>query len=367
MSNEHQIALETLTLAFEELAPVIANAEHIACLRGHAHERLLPLQSKLVFEQPFKPRAAGLEAAGFTNVETIEGEFDMVLVLPERQRDQTFGDFAHAFDLLKVGGTMVVCLHNDWGAKRFEKHVAEVAGEVTTISKNHCRVFWVTKTAALDEATVAEWRTFRGLRRVLDGQFWSQPGFFSWDEIDMGSALLVKHLPKELHGRGADLGAGWGYLAYEVLKNCPDVEGMDLYEADRQALEAARRNLGQLNTPFRPRGFWCDVPAELMEGAHDFVVMNPPFHDGRAADHMLGAKFIATAARALKPEGELWIVANRHLPYEQVLEEAFMEKRLVVQEGSFKVLWAKGAKESFVPERTRERKGKWPGKRRPRN
>ena len=82
---------------------------------------------------------------------------------------------------------------------------------------------------------------------------------------------------------------------------------------------------------------------------------------------MLGAKFIATAARALKPEGELWIVANRHLPYEQVLEEAFMEKRLVVQEGSFKVLWAKGPKESFVPERTRERKGKWPGKRRPRS
>ena len=364
MSTEHQLALDTLLLAFDELGPVIDNAAQIAFIRGHAHEKLLKLQSKLVFEQSFKPRAAPLEAAGFKLVDQIEGKFDVVLVLPERQRDQTYGDFAHAFDLLKEGGTLVVCLHNDWGAKRFEKQVGEIAGAVTSISKHHCRVFWTTKTAALDEAKLAEWRTFRGLRRVLDGQFWSQPGFFSWDEVDLGSALLVKHLPK-LYGRGADLGAGWGFLSHEVIKNCPDVESMDLYEADREALEAARRNLGQLNAACKPKGYWCDVPAELMDGTHDFVVMNPPFHDGRAADHMLGVKFIATAARALKPEGELWLVANRHLPYEKVLEEAFMEKRLVVQEGSFKVLWAKGPRESFVPERSRERKGKWPGKRRP--
>ena len=365
MSNEHQIALDTLILAFDQLGPLIEDAKQIAFIRGHAHQALLPLQSKLVFEQSFKPRAAPLEAAGFTLVERIEGKFDVVLVLPERQRDQTFGDFAHAFDLLNEGGTVVVCLHNDWGAKRFEKTLGEVAGEVATFSKHHCRVFWAKKTSALKESTLVEWRTFQGLRRVLDGQFWSQPGFFSWNEVDMGSALLVKHLPQGLRGRGADLGAGWGYLAYEVMKNCPNVEGMDLYEADREALEAARRNVGQLNTAYRPRGFWCDVPSELMEGQHDFVIMNPPFHDGRAADAMLGAKFLATAARALKPNGELWLVANRHLPYEHVLEEAFLEKHLVVQEGSFKILWAKGPKESFVPERTRERKGKWPGKKRP--
>ncbi|MDB6073839.1 MAG: rRNA methyltransferase, partial [Verrucomicrobiaceae bacterium] len=113
MPTEHQIALETLTLAFAELAPVIDKAEQIAFLRGHAHQELLRLQSKLVFEQPFKPRAAGLETAGFKVMDTIEGKFDLVLLLPERQRDQTLGDFAHALDLLNVGGTLVVCLHND--------------------------------------------------------------------------------------------------------------------------------------------------------------------------------------------------------------------------------------------------------------
>ena len=366
MSKEHQIALDTLMLALTEMGPLVDSAEHIGFIRGQAHQDLLRLQPKLKVEQAFKPRAAPLEAAGFELVDKLEGKFDLVLVLPERQRDQTLGDFAHAFDLLKDGGTVIVGLHNDWGAKRFEKLLEGVAGSITHLSKHHCRVFWATKTSALDETQLAEWRGFRGLRRVLDGQFWSQPGFFSWDEVDTGSALLIQHLPTDLRGRGADLGAGWGYLTFEVLQRCPGVEGMDLYEADREALESARLNVGQVATSFRPKGYWCDVPAERMEAAHDFVVMNPPFHDGRAADHMLGMKFIATAARAMKPDGQLWLVANRHLPYEHVLEEAFTEKRLIVQEGSFKVLWAKGPKESFVPERTRERKGKWPGKRRPR-
>jgi 16S rRNA (guanine1207-N2)-methyltransferase len=366
MPNEHKIALDTLVSVLPETGVEIDQAKRIAFLRGHYDERLVPLQPKLVFEQPFKPRAAPLEAAGFRNEERIKGQFDVVLLLSERQRDQTLADFAHALDLLKEGGTVVVCLHNNWGAKRFEKLMAEAAGGISTISKHHCRVFWATKTAALNEELLAEWRAFHGLRRVIDGRFWSQPGMFSWDEIDAGSALLVEHLPANLSGRGADLGAGWGYLSYEVMSRCPDVVSIDLYEADREALEAARRNLGQLRTksPCRPHGFWCDVPSELMEGRHDFVVMNPPFHDGRAADHKLGSKFIATAARALRAEGELWMVANRHLPYEQVLEETFNEKRLITQDERFKVLWAKGPKEVSAPVRTRERKGKWPGKRR---
>ncbi|MDB6118146.1 MAG: methyltransferase small domain protein, partial [Verrucomicrobiaceae bacterium] len=131
---------------------------------------------------------------------------------------------------------------------------------------------------------------------------------------------------------------------------------------DREALEAARRNLGQLASPVHVRCQWSDVPTQNMESKSDFVVMNPPFHEGREPDHLLGMKFIAAAVRALNVHGELWMVANRHLPYEHLLEEAFTEKKIVVQEGSFKVLWAKGPKDAFVPERSRERKGKWPGK-----
>ena len=58
-------------------------------------------------------------------------------------------------------------------------------------------------------------------------------------------------------------------------------------------------------------------------GSLDFVVMNPPFHDGGAEDRLLGQTFIRQAAIMLRRGGLLWVVANRHLPYEAVLGELF--------------------------------------------
>ena len=49
---------------------------------------------------------------------------------------------------------------------------------------------------------------------------------------------------------------------------------------------------------------------------------------------------IAAAADALNPGGRLWLVANRHLPYEQVLDARFAEVRAVAQAQGFKVIAA---------------------------
>jgi len=53
------------------------------------------------------------------------------------------------------------------------------------------------------------------------------------------------------------------------------------------------------------------------------VIMNPPFHTTRAADPALGQAFVAAAAGMLGPQGQLWMVANRHLPYEATLGSFF--------------------------------------------
>ncbi len=66
---------------------------------------------------------------------------------------------------------------------------------------------------------------------------------------------------------------------------------------------------------------------------------NPPFHgQGRAERPDIGRRFIAVAAQALKPGGRLWLVANRHLPYEAELEARFGKVRTVAQQGGFKVV-----------------------------
>ena len=109
---------------------------------------------------------------------------------------------------------------------------------------------------------------------------------------------------------------------------------------ESRALELARRNLA----PFAPRAAlefrWHDVTAGLPE-TYDVIVSNPPFHtQGRADRPDIGRRFIAVAAQALRPGGRIWLVANRHLPYESVLDASFGEVRTVAQRDGFKVIEA---------------------------
>jgi 16S rRNA (guanine1207-N2)-methyltransferase len=74
---------------------------------------------------------------------------------------------------------------------------------------------------------------------------------------------------------------------------------------------------------------------------YDVIVSNPPFHaQGRADRPDIGRAFIAAAADALNPRGRLWLVANRHLPYEQVLDARFASVRIAAQDNGFKIIEA---------------------------
>ncbi len=170
---------------------------------------------------------------------------------------------------------------------------------------------------------------------TLPEGFSTAPGAFSSDGIDPGSALLAGALPTSLRGRVADLGAGWGFLAHAVLSRA-DVIEVHLIEADRAALAAARRNI----TDPRARFHWADALAFAPEERFDAVVMNPPFHLRRAADPGLGLAFIAAAARMLGPSGALYLVANRHLPYDRALAGAFREVTEIGATRSFRAIRA---------------------------
>jgi 16S rRNA (guanine1207-N2)-methyltransferase len=169
---------------------------------------------------------------------------------------------------------------------------------------------------------------------VVDG-FQTLPGVFSADGPDRGSVLLAKALPIKLSGKVADLGAGWGYLSRAILER-PGVKRLDLVEAEAEALDCARANI----TDPRARFHWADATSFRPETLLDAVVMNPPFHVGRDADPGLGAAFIRAARRMLAPNGSLWLVANRHLPYDGALSEHFLLHEEVAGDGGFRVIHA---------------------------
>jgi len=279
------------------------------------------------------------------DLDTVTHTFPLVLVLPPRQRDEARALLARALRLTAEGGRIVACMSNDEGARSGEADLERIAGPLTTLTKNKCRVFW---SAPLDgphdAALVDAWLQLDATRPIDGGRFVSRPGVFAWDRIDVASQLLAEHLPPDLAGRAADLGAGFGYLSVELLQRCAKIVALDVYEAERRALDLARLNLAATQSPADIRYCWHDVTAGLTD-SYDVIVCNPPFHTHARADRPdIGRRFIAAAAQALRSGGRLWLVANRHLPYEQALGAGLERVRIVTQQQGFKIIEALKAK-----------------------
>ena len=257
-----------------------------------------------------------------------EGSADEAWVLaPPGTLERDFV-LAQALRVLAPGGRLVAFAPKDKGGSRLKKALERFGCQVEEEARRHhrfCDVVRPEGLRGLEEAIAA------GAPRIVEGLgLWSQPGVFSWDRVDAGTALLLGCLP-ELKGRGADLGAGIGVLAHRVLGSSAVTE-LVVVELDRRAVEAARRNL---DDP-RVRLVWDDVRQVALADL-DFVVMNPPFHDGGNEDRSLGQAFVAAAAAALRKGGRLWLTANRHLPYEAPLAAAFSRVDLRADTGGYKV------------------------------
>ncbi|MFU8893881.1 MAG: class I SAM-dependent methyltransferase [Luteolibacter sp.] len=292
--------------------------------------------------QPWRQHADAWENDDRPRVDRPMGNWPLVLALPGKSRDETLATFAAAYDRLETGGVFVAAMANDSGAARFEKELASAAGAVESIQKNKCRAFLARRDGGWNAEKIAAWRELATPIAIPDTPLFTVPGIFSAGRVDAGSALLAAHLPPSLHGRVADLGAGWGFLSHAILTKCPRVRSIDLLEADARALAMARENLTALGTSGELGFHWHDVTTGLPAAkGYDTVVMNPPFHDGKRTDISLGDAFLATAAAALRPGGTLLMVANRQLPYEATLTRLGLHPRVVMQDATFKILTAR--------------------------
>ena len=236
---------------------------------------------------------------------------------------------ALALQALAPGGSLTILAPKDKGGSRIAKELKGFSCEVSESSRRHHRICTTKRPPALigaDEA-IAE----GGPRLDAALGLWTWPGAFSWNRIDPGSALLEQTLPP-LSGRGADFGCGIGILARSILAS-PKVERLDMIDIDRRAVEMAARNLDDPRAQVR----WADLRGGTDLKGLDFVVTNPPFHDGGAEDQSLGQAFIRRAAEALRPGGILWLVANRHLPYEAVLTTLFRRVTPKVEASGYKI------------------------------
>lgn len=275
--------------------------------------------------QPMKPAHDAFMDAGFACAVAPDGRYALSVVCLPRSKTEACALIALAASV--TDGPVVIDGQKTDGADSILKALKNRGDISGPVNKAHGKLFWMTTAPDL-----SDWDAGPAL---TEGGFWTAPGVFSADGVDLASALLADALPEKLGKNVVDLGAGWGFLSAHILTRS-NVEAVHLVEANYMALECARRNV----TDPRAQFHWADATTWRAPTRIDTVVMNPPFHVARAADPALGRAFIAAASRLLAPSGQLWMVANRHLPYEDTLEAHFVKTVDLGGDARFKLIHA---------------------------
>ena len=260
----------------------------------------------------------------------VEGAapYAAALVCVPRSRDGARALVARASAEVMPGGPIAVDGQKTDGIDPLLKELRDRVDLSEPLAKAHGRL-------AVFSAGSGDLSDWQACPRDIGDGFRTLPGVFSADGPDRGSMLLAAALPGRIGAKVADLGAGWGFLSRAILAR-PGVRRLDLVEAEVDALAAARMNI----TDECVRFHWADATTFRPETLLNAVVMNPPFHSGREANPDVGIAFIRAAQRMLAPDGQLWMVANRHLPYDAAISEAFLEHHEIAGDSAFRVTQA---------------------------
>ena len=224
---------------------------------------------------------------------------------------------------LKVGGRLYVVGAKERGILSMAKHIEEQFGNVETllISKGH-RVL-----VARKKAEMAVGADEKQILRV-----------FASNKLDEGTRLLLDALEVRATDEALDIGCGAGLIGLHIarLASRGAVTMVDVSLAAVGATRQAIMESGLTNVRVLP----SDGAQAVLSQRFDLVASNPPFHQGGIQTTAIAERFIREAAHVLHTEGRFYLVANRFLKYEPILQTCFHSIEEVGGDTRYKVLRA---------------------------
>jgi 16S rRNA (guanine1207-N2)-methyltransferase len=253
-----------------------------------------------------------------------------------------------AFRILKPGGTCYISGANNEGIKSATKLLERAFGNSSLLAydSGH-RIVSATKESEIpddDEVFESPFLPSDAFNEIdvslRDQSFriYSRPGVFSWDHLDEATELLAEHMMVLPGASVLDLGCGsgpLGILASRLSGGGP----LTMVDADVEAVRSAAKS-AEVAGVTNYRALPSDVAGAVIDERFDLVVTNPPFHVGKQTELSVPMQFIEDAWEVLLPGGQLFLVANRTLPYETPIRRRFGNVLMVHDGRRFKVLTA---------------------------
>jgi 16S rRNA (guanine1207-N2)-methyltransferase len=241
--------------------------------------------------------------------------------------------------VLRPGGRLYVAGAKSQGIGAIKTRLTEIFGAAGTLGyRKGVHVVAVTRPARWADAEAAPHETIEVTLRGHAFRLALREGVFARGALDDGTRMLIEAVEVRPDDRALDLGCGGGIVGMLLARLAPRGH-VDLVDSDTTAVALARENLraNQIGNAAVCAGDGLDA---LPGATFDLIATNPPFHLGRRQTTEIARRFIAAATGALRAGGRLYVVANRFLPYERDMLDAFGDLREVAGDRCYKVLRA---------------------------
>jgi 23S rRNA (guanine1835-N2)-methyltransferase len=164
---------------------------------------------------------------------------------------------------------------------------------------------------------------------------------FSRDSLDIGTRFFLQYLPSRPEARDiVDLGCGNGVVGLIAAEKNPQAM-IHFVDESYMAVDSAQQNFRNAFGTSRKASFRVgDGLSDSNDDSCDLVLCNPPFHLHSAVGDQIALRMFRQSHRALRKDGELWVIANRHLGYHVRLRRLFASVELVASNKKFVVLRA---------------------------
>ena len=233
----------------------------------------------------------------------------------------------------------------------FEKHIGAVQ---TSLAVKKARLLFSTveQSAATSvpahPSSQASKYPDRYTDQDLDLSLLNYANVFCRDHVDIGSRLFIENMHMLPQSSDVlDLACGNGILGLCVQRSQPQAK-VTFVDESYHAIASARENYASMfsgeDVEAKTSFLIGDGLEDIESLSLDLIVCNPPFHIQHALTADTTLAFIKAASRCLRYDGQLWIVANKNLPYQDTLKRYFKKLNIKAQNRRFAVYCASDPK-----------------------
>ncbi|GAA0856582.1 methyltransferase [Aliiglaciecola litoralis] len=258
--------------------------------------------------------------------------FDGAIIYMPKAKDQALMLIANMAAAVKPGGSIFLVGENKSGIKNAEKLCQNVSAQTNKIdSARHCALYC----AHIEHDhsfELTDWLSYKDIQLgETSCSIAFLPGVFNAGQLDPGTKLLIENIKPDISGKVLDFACGAGVIACFVGKQFADVQ-LTLSDVSALAITCAKLSLEK--NDLKGDVIASDGLAQI-QGSFDHIMTNPPFHTGIKTDYSITQTFIQQVGEHMHRNSTLLVVANRFLPYSDLLKTAFGKVKTIAYTPKF--------------------------------